>query len=444
MNEPPPAPTTSELLAQMRQAMAAREFERAERLAEIVTVREPDQEDAVGFLVGRALARQEVPRALSIGRAAVQARGDSARLHFQLGLALAAAGDNEAGLRAFRQARECDPALLAAPLWQAGQESALGRHEDALRSQLQALALAERSGALARLGSLAPALRQRLEQAIASVQQARREAIEHALTPLRSRVGPSALDRVDAALARLYGQPSSSPDDPLQQPTLLWVPGLPDQPWFEREQFPFLARLEQATEIIREELLGILGDENNLSPYVDMPDSAPAAQVWHKLNRSPDWSSYHLYRHGERIDAHCRRCPKTVALLESLALMQIPEHSPEILFSVLKPHTHIPPHTGVINGRLTVHLPLIVPENCGALCAGGQPRGWQAGQCLVFDDSFVHEAWNQSGHTRVVLIFDIWNPHLTAPERDGLATAIAALGRFNRRYETVDSTHESA
>ncbi len=444
MAEPSPTLAASELLAQMRQAMAAREFDRAERLAEILSVRDPGHEDVVGFLVGRALARQEIPRALNISRAAVQARGDSARLHFQLGLALAAARDHEAAWQAFRQARQCDPALLAAPLWQADQELALGRHQDALRSQLQALTLAEHSGALARIDNLAPPLRQRVDRAIASVQQARREAIEESLASLRQRVGDAALARVDAALARIYGLPAPRPNDPLQQPTLLWVPGLPDQPWFEREQFPFLAQLEQATEIIREELLGILGDENNLSPYVDMPDSAPAAQIWHKLNRSPDWSSYHLYRHGEQIQAHCQRCPKTVALLESLALMHIPEHSPEILFSVLKPHTHIPPHTGVINGRLTVHLPLIVPENCGALCAAGQPRGWQTGQCLVFDDSFVHEAWNQSEHTRVVLIFDIWNPHLTAPERDGLATAIAALGRFNRRYETSDSTHESA
>ena len=367
MAEPSPTLAAAELLAQMRQAMAAREFDRAERLAEILSVREPGQEDVVGFLVGRALARQEIPRALNISRAAVQARGDSARLYFQLGLALAAARDHQAAWQAFRQARQCDPALLAAPLWQAEQELALGRQQDALRSQSQALTLAEHSGALARIGSLAPPLRQRVEHAIASVQQARREAIEESLAPLRQRVGDSALARVDAALARIYGQPTPSPNDPLQQPTLLWVPGLPDQPWFEREQFPFLTQLEQATEIIREELLGILGDENNLSPYVDMPDSAPAAQVWHKLNRSPDWSSYHLYRHGERIQAHCQRCPKTVALLESLALMHIPEHSPEILFSVLKPHTHIPPHTGVINGRLTVHLPLIVPENCGAL-----------------------------------------------------------------------------
>jgi aspartate beta-hydroxylase len=131
-----------------------------------------------------------------------------------------------------------------------------------------------------------------------------------------------------------------------------------------------------------------------------------------------------------------------VAVLESLPLMRIADHSPEILFSVLRPHTHIPPHTGVINGRLTVHLPLIVPENCGALRAGDEQRPWRIGECLVFDDSFVHEAWNDSDQTRVVLILDAWNPHLSEPEREALSTAIAELGAFHRRYGGDDPTHE--
>jgi aspartyl/asparaginyl beta-hydroxylase (cupin superfamily) len=43
----------------------------------------------------------------------------------------------------------------------------------------------------------------------------------------------------------------------------------------------------------------------------------------------------------------------------------------------------------------------------------------------VFDDTIEHEAWNDSDKLRVVLIFDIWHPHLTQAERD-LVTALAA------------------
>jgi aspartate beta-hydroxylase len=289
---------------------------------------------------------------------------------------------------------------------------------------------------LARIDTLEPPLRTRVERAITDVQRARRGAIEPALVALRNTTGANAIARIDRALARVYGEPAPKPTHPLQQPSLLFVPDLPDQAWFERAQFPFLAALEAATEMILDELLGVLADQSDLVPYVDMPDTAPAAEMWRGLNRSPAWSAYHLYRHGERVDAHCARCPKTVALLESLPLMRIPEHAPEILFSVLKPHTHIPPHTGVINGRLTVHLPLIVPENCGALRAGDEQRRWRVGECLIFDDSFVHEAWNDSDQTRVVLILDAWNPHLSEPEREALSIAIAELGYFNRRHNS--------
>ena len=435
---------TAEFVSRFQHALAARDFDQAEQLGEIISVRGPGNEDVTAFLVARALSRQDILRALNLGRGAVHARPESARLRFYLGTALEAAGDHAAALDAFRQARMRDPELMVAALWQADQELALGRDDDALRSQLQALTIAERNGQLAPGTSLAAPVRVRVERAVASVQRAREFAMTAALAPLRRDVGDAAFARIDQGLARIYGQAFAEPTHPLQQPTLLWLPGLPDQPWFEREQFPFLRELEQATAQIRDELLGVLADADELSPYVDMPVNAPAAAIWGGLNRSPDWSAYHLYRHGQRVDAHCRRCPHTVALLESLPIMRIPGHSPEILFSVLRAKTHIPPHTGVINGRLTVHLPLIVPENCGALRAGEEARTWRPGECLIFDDSFVHEAWNHSNQTRVVLLFDIWNPHLTETERSGLATAIAALGDFHRRHGAQDITHELA
>jgi aspartate beta-hydroxylase len=436
-------PSTPELLAQFRQALGARQFDLAERVGEVISVRDPGNEDVIGFLVARSLARQDTARALRLGQAAVQSRPASARLHFHLGSALAADGDFAAAALAFRQARERDPTMMVAALWQADQELALGDEQAALRSQMQALNIAERGGLLTGIQNLAPPVRERVERAIERVQQARQSHIEAALEPSRKTYGDNALARIDRGLQRVYGQEAPRPSHPLQQPTLLWLPDLPDQAWFERDQFPFLKELEQATAVIRDELLGVLDGDDQFSPYVDMPENAPGNTIFAALNHSRDWSAYHLYRHGERVEAHCRRCPKTVALMESLPIMRIPDHSPEILFSQLRPKTHIPPHTGVINGRLTVHLPLIVPEDCGALRAGDEMRPWRVGECLIFDDSFVHEAWNQSEQTRVVLIFDIWHPALTEAERAGLGTAIAALGEFHRRHGGEDVTHES-
>ena len=57
-----------------------------------------------------------------------------------------------------------------------------------------------------------------------------------------------------------------------------------------------------------------------------------------------------------------------------------------------------------------------MPENC-ALNVGGELHEWQEGRVVVFDDTYEHEAWNRSERTRVILIFDMWNPYLTEPER---------------------------
>jgi aspartyl/asparaginyl beta-hydroxylase (cupin superfamily) len=111
--------------------------------------------------------------------------------------------------------------------------------------------------------------------------------------------------------------------------------------------------------------------------------------------------------------------------LASLPTTTLPDRAPSAFFSILKPHTRIPPHTGVTNTRAIVHLPLIVPENCG-FRVGGETREWKVGTAFAFDDTIEHEAWNDSDHNRAVLIFDVWNPHLTVTEQNVIARYYAA------------------
>ena len=107
-----------------------------------------------------------------------------------------------------------------------------------------------------------------------------------------------------------------------------------------------------------------------------------------------------------------------------------------MLFFVFTPGTHLLPHRGVTNVRVVAHLPLIVPENC-QLVVGGQPHRWQEGRVVVFDDTYEHEAWNRSGETRVVLIFDLWSPYLSEAERAALAVVIENIGDFRHEVEAL-------
>ena len=108
----------------------------------------------------------------------------------------------------------------------------------------------------------------------------------------------------------------------------------------------------------------------------------------------------------------------------------ITAQAPMALFSKLTPGTRIPPHNGVLNTRLICHLPIIVPENCGALRVGNEERAWVEGQTLIFDDSIQHEAWNHSKEERVVLLFEIWRPELNEEERQLVTWLLAAVKEF--------------
>ena len=132
---------------------------------------------------------------------------------------------------------------------------------------------------------------------------------------------------------------------------------------------------------------------------------------------------------GAPVPAHIEKCPKTAALLAQLPLCDIPDYAPGAYFSMLKPHTRLPAHTGTTNSRSIVHLPLVIPEGCG-FRVGSQVRAWQKGRAWVFDDTIDHEAWNDSDQVRIVMIFDIWNPLLSAAERDLVRGFTMGLGRY--------------
>ena len=99
---------------------------------------------------------------------------------------------------------------------------------------------------------------------------------------------------------------------------------------------------------------------------------------------------------------------------------------------MLAPGTHLLPHHGITNTRLVMHLPLIVPADCALNVIDAGEHHWREGELVMFDDTFAHEAWNRSPHTRVILLMDCWNPHLATEERQALRQIIEAISDFQR------------
>ncbi|MGK7877857.1 MAG: aspartyl/asparaginyl beta-hydroxylase domain-containing protein [Xenococcaceae cyanobacterium] len=174
-----------------------------------------------------------------------------------------------------------------------------------------------------------------------------------------------------------------------------------DTVFFDPQQFSWTAELEENWETIRKELEEILNYRDNLPNFQDIsPDQA--------YNASTDnlWKTYFLYGYGFKAKKNCERCPETTSLIEKIPGMKT------AFFSILFPGKHIPEHRGPYKGVIRCLLALKVPEpkeKCRIRVAD-EIRYWEEGKSMMFDDSFPHEAWNETDGIRVVLFLDIVRP----------------------------------
>jgi beta-hydroxylase len=155
--------------------------------------------------------------------------------------------------------------------------------------------------------------------------------------------------------------------------------------FFETEGLPAAATLRTHWREIRAECLAL--PRGDFAPWPERT-----------LYRG-DWDVYALYAHGRPWMENCVFCPRTATLLGAL---------PGVVhagFSRLAPATRIEPHIGYSHAVLRLHLGLLGGADCG-LRVGLQQRAWREGECLLFDDTVEHEAWNNGKDDRVVLLVD--------------------------------------
>jgi aspartate beta-hydroxylase len=407
----------------------------AERVFEQLLEQLPDDVEALQFLAARQLARRNTSRAIELLDAARRTQPDNPATLHQLGAAQMLRGELSAAAENLRRSLQLAPGMFVARLRLGVVLEQLGQAHEALVAYFGAINVAQAQGRWLSDATTAPGLRESVKHAIRHVDAGRRSLFDGAIEPLRRRYGRPALARVEQCLAGYLDEQPVVPPDPRQRPKFLYFPGVPSQPYYPRERFPWLEELEAHGAEIERELRAVLAQEQDLEAFLQVGSAQDAGTMLRASGtQAAAWDAYFFCRHGERYDAHAAACPRTSALLDALPLVRIRDHAPETLFSVLRPGTHILPHTGVTNTRLVTHLPLIVPPNC-ALRVGGELHQWREGRCVTFDDTFEHEAWNRSDETRVVLILDSWNPDLSEVERLAVTDLVEAIGDFNRACE---------
>ncbi|MCW9705207.1 aspartyl/asparaginyl beta-hydroxylase domain-containing protein [Fodinibius salsisoli] len=171
-------------------------------------------------------------------------------------------------------------------------------------------------------------------------------------------------------------------------------------PYFDSDLFDWTEQLEKNQPIIRKELDGVL-------QYLEqIPNFQQISTDQKSITTDDKWKTYFLYGFGYKAEQNCARCPETTRLVESIPGMKT------AFFSILAPGKHIPEHRGLYKGFIRYHLGVKVPQpplQCG-IKVNGETRHWQEGESLIFDDTYLHEAWNSSDEIRVVLFMDILRP----------------------------------
>ena len=341
-----------------------------------------------------------------------------------LALAHKELGDRAAEAAAVRRSLAIDPYFYPALLHEARMLEREGRPRQAARVYRNVLTvMPERDLADPSLQRAVQHARGAVEQNMAGLER----HLEDALAPLRRTRAGVRLERFERSLEVMIGRRRMYQP----QPAMLHYADLPPIQFHDEDHFPWMAELESNTDVIRDELIGLLAEgRHEFRPYVQHPQGAPLEQ-WAELNHSPRWSTYFLWEHGRPVETHCERCPRTAAVLAGLPMAELANYSPTAMFSCLEARTTIPPHCGETNTRLIVHLPLIVPPACW-FRVGNETREWRYGKAFVFDDTIEHEARNDSEELRAVLIFDVWNPLLAPAERELVGGLVNAVRDYYR------------
>ena len=163
---------------------------------------------------------------------------------------------------------------------------------------------------------------------------------------------------------------------------------------------------------IRDECLGVMQDVGSVPRFHEV------MEVQRPLSTHGDkyWRLFLLKAYGSNHRSNQTKCPFTAALLKQSRSVQ------SAAFSILEGRKHIPIHSGPFRGILRYHLGLVIPRNADGnpsnrLKIDGIVHELREGGELLWDDTYAHEAWNDSEAVRAVLALDVIRPGMSLPMR---------------------------
>jgi aspartate beta-hydroxylase len=192
-------------------------------------------------------------------------------------------------------------------------------------------------------------------------------------------------DRVADAIRYIYDRRLATP------PVLDWGADFPDAE-------KFIA----AWQDIRREALAVSRRLREVPRFHEIMREQTAISA----NDGRDWRLFVLKAYGIQVPKNMAACPRLASVVAA---------APDVLsasISFLAPGKHIPAHRGPFRGVLRFYLVLSMPRMAdgrpaAVLKIAGKDYRLVDGDCLLWDDTYSHEVWNESDEVRIVLLLDV-------------------------------------
>jgi beta-hydroxylase len=180
---------------------------------------------------------------------------------------------------------------------------------------------------------------------------------------------------------------------------------VPATPFVDLDLVPGLRFLEKHWRELREEVER-LNSQGNIRSSEIYDDAGFNSFFRH------GWKRFYLKWYGEPVASARALCPRTLELLEQVPAVRA------AMFVRMAPHSRLPIHRDPFAGSLRFHLGLRTPnsEKC-RITVDGETYWWKDGEGVLFDETFLHRAENETDEDRLILFCDVERPLRTRAAR---------------------------
>lgn len=176
-----------------------------------------------------------------------------------------------------------------------------------------------------------------------------------------------------------------------------------NKPFINTRQFSQLKVFEDHWEEIRDEAVSL-----NAQTHIKASDELD--DLGFNSFFKTGWKRFYLKWYGASLPSANLLCPRTVELIN-----EVPDVK-GAMFTMLPPGAKLVRHRDPYAGSLRYHLGLVTPnsDNC-YINVDGQKYAWRDGEAVMFDETYLHYAANNTDSNRIILFLDIRRPVTFAP-----------------------------